>query len=112
VKYLGLGILAWLAVLVIVAGTATFAVALGNQLLPWQQNVERKVTTHSRQYVQANQEQLLALAQDVRRLEATPSENSQAQIIATVNRMEVMAALLPEGTVPPSVTAILIQYGR
>jgi hypothetical protein len=109
-KALGIGLGAIIAICVVIAIFTAFGLALYSQALPWQQKIERETTQQSRQYVESKQTFLLGLTQDVRRLEA--EKGSEAQISATIDRMETEAALLPASEVPPSVTATLARYGR
>ncbi len=78
--------------------------------------IDRESNRQSQQYVETEQQLMLNLVQDLRRLDAeiveAPSNAKQAQKRATLDRLEQEAQKVPPDQVPAPVRSILQANGR
>jgi regulator of PEP synthase PpsR (kinase-PPPase family) len=89
--------------------------------LPFVRQQETVINRSSQGYVEAKQQQLLGLTQDAARLEGEirdgrakgqDTRGPEAQLNATLDRMQTEAALLGRDDVPAPAAAMLGRYGR
>jgi hypothetical protein len=118
------GVLFWvLAGMVVLFVVVVGFMVTGGRLafLPFVRQQETVINRSSQGYVEAKQMQLLSLAQDVQRLEGEIRDgrakgqdvrSSEAQLSATLDRMQAEASLLQRDQVPGPAAAALQRYGR
>lgn len=110
---------AFVVVFLIVAVLALNGVHL--LTLPFVRQQETAINRSSQGYVEARQQVLMGLTQDATRLEGEirdgrakgqDTRSSEAELNATLDRMQTEAALLSRDDVPAPAAAMLGRYGR